>query len=75
MYELVGELTFPHDFENLEYSEPEFDEQLGLPGLHEVKRRVERTERATVLPADLFAQNDRCFWDVPGQNPRGVIVL
>jgi sulfotransferase len=75
LYELLGEPQFPHDFENLEYSEPEFDEQLGLPGLHEVKRRVERVERTTILPADLFAQNDRCFWDVPGQNPRGVIVL
>jgi len=75
LYCLLGEPEFSHDFENLEYSEPEFDEQLGLPGLHEVKRRVERVERTTVLPADLFAQNDRCFWDVPGQNPRGVIVL
>jgi sulfotransferase len=75
LYELLGEPVFPHDFDNLEFSEPEFDEGLGLPGLHEVKRRVERTERPTVLPADLFAQNDRCFWDVPGQNPRGVIVL
>ena len=75
LYELVGEPAFPHDFDNLEFSEPEFDEQLGLPGLHEVRRRVERTERTTVLPADIFAQNDRCFWDVPGQNPRGVIVL
>jgi sulfotransferase len=75
LYELLREPPFRHDFENLEYNELEFDEQLGLPGLHEVKRRVERIERTTVLPTDLFAQNDRCFWDVPGQNPRGVIVL
>lgn len=75
LYELLGEPAFPHDFDNLEFSEPVFDEQLGLPGLHEVRRRIERTERTTVLPADIFAQNDRCFWDVPGQNPRSVIVL
>lgn len=75
LYELLGEEPFPHDFENLEYSEPGFDEQLGLPGLHEVRRRVEPNPRATVLPTDLFSQNDRSFWDVPGQNPRGVTIL
>ena len=75
LYELLGEEPFPHDFENLEYSEPGFDERLGLPGLHEVRRRVEAGPRATVLPTDLFAQNDRSFWDVPGQNPRGVTIL
>ena len=75
IYELIGEETFAHDFENLEYDEPEFDEQLGLPGLHKVRRRVEPNRRITVLPADLFTQNDRSFWDVPGQNPRSVVVL
>ena len=75
LYELLGEQTFPHDFENLEFSQPGFDEQLGLPGLHQVRARVEPNQRATVLPTDLFAQNDRSFWDVPGQNPRGVTIL
>ena len=30
---------FQHDFRNVEYSEVEFDDRLGLPGLHVVKDR------------------------------------
>jgi sulfotransferase len=75
LYELLGQPPFPHDFENLEFDEPEFDAQLGVPGLHRVRSRVEPNQRTTILPADIFNQNDRCFWDDPGQNPRGVTIL
>jgi sulfotransferase len=75
LYELLGEEPFAHDFEHVEYDAPEFDERLGLPGLHRVAARVQPHERKTILPADLFSQHDRSFWDVPGQNPRGVTVL
>ena len=75
LYELLGQRPFAHDFDNLEYDEPEFDAQLGMPELHRVRHRVAPNRRATILPPDLFNQNDRNFWDVPGQNPRGVTVL
>ena len=74
-YELLGHPHFAHDFENLELDEPELDAELGMPGLHKVRRRVEPNRRETILPPDIFNQNDRSFWDVPGQNPRGVTVL
>jgi sulfotransferase len=75
LYELLGEEPFGHDFESVSYDEPEFDERLGMPGMHTVSGRVKRSPRKTILPADLFSQHDRSFWDVPGQNPRGVTVL
>lgn len=75
LYELLGQPPFPHDFENLEFDAPEFDARLGMPGMHRVRRRVEVNQRTTILPPDIFNQNDRSFWDVPGQNPRGVTVL
>ncbi len=75
LYELLGEEPFVHDFEHLEYDEAEFDNRLGMPGLHKVAAKVEATKRDTVLPADLFAQHDREFWEMPGQNPRNVKVL
>ena len=75
LYELLEQPPFQHDFDNLEYDEPEFDAQLGMPGLHKVSRRVAPNRRTTILPPDLFNQNDRSFWNVPGQNPRGVTVL
>jgi sulfotransferase len=75
LYELLEQPPFAHDFDNLEYDEPEFDNRFGMSGLHRVRRRVEPNRRTTILPPDLFNQNDRSFWDVPGQNPRGVMVL
>ena len=75
LYRALGEPEFEHDFEKLEYDAPEFDQDLGMPGLHRVRRRIEPNRRTTVLPPDLFSQNDRSFWDVPGQNPQGVLVL
>lgn len=75
LYQLLGEEPFAHDFDNVAYDEPEFDARMGMPGLHQVAARVQRNARATILPADVFSQHDRCFWDVPGQNPRGVTVI
>jgi sulfotransferase len=75
LYELLNQPPYPHDFENVEYEASEFDEKLGMPGLHTVRRRVEVNRRITILPSDLFQPHDRSFWDVPGQNPRGVTIL
>ncbi|MBX9699337.1 MAG: sulfotransferase [Acetobacteraceae bacterium] len=54
IYQWLGEPWFDHDFDNVEYDEPEFDRQLGAPGLHAVKRKVQHEARQTVLPPDLF---------------------
>jgi sulfotransferase len=75
IYEFLGEPHFVHDFEHVDYREPEYDEVLGLPGFHTVAPRVELKKRTTILPPDLFSQHNRPFWDMPGQNPRGVRVL
>ena len=37
IYGWLGEDWYSHDFEDVEYDEPEFDRQLGAPGLHTVK--------------------------------------
>ena len=54
IYDFLGEPQFAHDFDAVDYDEPEFDAQLGAPGLHKVHRKVEHVERQTVLPPDLF---------------------
>jgi sulfotransferase len=38
----------------VQYDAPEFDEALGVTGLHKVRPRVEVTARRSVLPPDLF---------------------
>ena len=63
IYDFIGEPAFAHDFDNVEYDEPEFDSQLATPGLHSVKRKVEWRPRPTILPPDLFARlHAMTFW-------------
>lgn len=56
VYEFIGEPWFEHDVEQVEYDAPEFDQALGLRGLHKVRPRVGTEPRQTVLPPDLFEQ-------------------
>lgn len=66
VYEFLGEAPFAHDFDAVDYAEPEFDAQLSTPGLHTVKRKVEFTPRRTLLPPDLFEKYAQLsFWRDP----------
>ena len=66
VYEFLGEPWHEHDFDQVEYAEPEFDAQLATPGLHTVKAKVQFTPRRTVLPPDLFEKYaGLAFWRDP----------
>lgn len=54
IYQFLGEDWFEHDFDNVQYDAPEFDEALGVSGLHKVRPKVELQSRRTLLPPDLF---------------------
>ena len=75
LYTALGERDFGHNFDHVEYEEPQFDANMGLPGFHSVRGPIVHTVRETILPPDLFRQYDQCFWSEPGQNPRGVRIL
>jgi len=63
LYEFIDEEPFDHDFDNVEYDAPAFDEQLGLAGLHKVRPKVLPQRRQTVLPPDLFTKYaSLAFW-------------
>ena len=63
IYKFLGIEPFEHDFENVNYDEPQFDEALGIVGLHKVQPRVEFKPRSTVLPPDLFEKySQMSFW-------------
>jgi len=63
IYQFLGEEPFEHDFENVQYQEPEFDNKLKTKGLHQVRDRVEFKPRKTILPPDLFERFDGLsFW-------------
>lgn len=63
VYDFIGEPWFDHDFDNLVYHAPEFDQALGVSGLHKVKRKVALEPRRTILPPDLFEKYaELSFW-------------
>lgn len=63
IYEFLGEPWFEHDFCNVSYDAPAFDEALGISGLHRVRPRVEVQSRRTLLPPDLFDKYAQLsFW-------------
>ena len=71
VYQFLGESPFKHDFDNIQYDEPEFDARLGLPGLHKVAPKVVATKRESVLPPDLFNRFVKdSFWLDPATNIR-----
>lgn len=63
IYEFLGEPWFDHDFNNVEDSYDEFDEQAKIKGLHTVRKEIKLIQRRTVLPDDLWAQYETSsFW-------------
>ena len=63
IYGWLDEPWHEHDFDHVDYDEPEFDRQLGAPGLHRVGRKVTWTPRKTLLPPDVFEKFQLlAFW-------------
>lgn len=76
VYKFLDEPLFEHDFERLQYDAPEFDDALGLHGLHKVRARVSMEPRATILPPDLFEQYSKLsFWQDQRQSAASVITI
>jgi sulfotransferase len=53
LYKFIGEPFFEHDFDNVEGSWDEYDQDIGIK-LHTVKRKVEYTPREHILPPDIL---------------------
>ena len=70
IYDFLGEPAFAHDYDNIDYDAVDFDLQLGVPGLHRVRRKVSYEPRRTILPPDLFYKYSKLsFWgDRSGSN-------
>lgn len=63
IYQFLGEEPYAHDYENLRFDTPEYDEGLGLSGLHKVRPKVSPEPRDTILPPDVFEQYSKLsFW-------------
>lgn len=65
IYQFIGEPWFEgHDFDNVQFDAPAFDEALGVDGLHRVRPKIEPQTRKTILPPDLFQKFQGMeFWN------------
>lgn len=64
VYDFIEVPWYQHDFNNVHYDAPEFDQALGLAGLHRVRPQVAAQARRTILPPDLFQQYSALsFWN------------
>lgn len=76
IYEEIGEPYFEHDFNHVTYDAPEYDNNLGMPGLHTVHPVVEARERLPCIPPDVFTKYAKThFWANRELNPRKVLIL
>jgi len=74
VYGFLGEAPFAHDFDNVEYAEEQFDQNLGVQGLHTVRRKVEFKHRRSILPPDLFTKyQDMDFWQDQAGTAAGIV--
>ncbi len=54
---------FEHDFNDLEASYDEFDDDLNLKGMHTIRKKLQYAERKPVIPPDLWHQTSALsFW-------------
>lgn len=74
IYQFLGEPEYAHNFEQVKYDAPDFDEALGLHGLHKVRAQVALEPRQTILPPDLFEQYSKLsFWQDGSRSRASVI--
>lgn len=63
VYLFLGEPWYQHDYDNVEDSYDEFDQQAKIAGLHNVRKKIAPIERRTILPEDLWKQYESSsFW-------------
>jgi sulfotransferase len=65
IYEFLEKPYYAHDFENVEYSNENFDRACNLKDLHTVKRRVEYNPPRNVLPPEIvqkYKEMNMEFW-------------
>jgi len=65
VYEFLGKPYYSHDFENVEYSNQNFDRFCNLKGLHTVRRKVEYKPPRCILPPEIvqkYKEMNMEFW-------------
>ena len=70
IYEFIDKPYFNHDFENVEYSNKDFDKLLNLNDLHTVRKKVEYKPTKFRIPPEVIKKyNQMEFWREDNKNP------
>ena len=76
IYRFIDEEPFAHDFDNVQFDAPHFDNILGLRGLHKIRKKVDFQPRETILPPDLFEKySELSFWNNPERSRANMITV
>jgi sulfotransferase len=76
LYQELGEPWYEQDVGNISHDEPDYDAQLGMPGMHRVRGKVEQQNRESCIPPELFAKYaDLNFWLKPELRRREMVIL
>jgi sulfotransferase len=65
IYEFLEKPYYSHDFENVEYSNENFDRSCNLKDLHTIRKQVEYKEQKKVLPPEVWEKYETMnmeFW-------------
>lgn len=63
LYSFIEQPVYDHNFNEVDYDAGEFDHNLGVKGLHSVRKRVSFKPRRSILPPELFKKySDMAFW-------------
>lgn len=54
LYNFIGEPYFQHDFETVEATYDEFDQDANINGLHTIRRGVKFIKRTPIIPQDIW---------------------
>jgi sulfotransferase len=78
--EMLGDkLQLPqhaYNFHDVSYSESEYDSNLGMPGLHSVRKTISKFNHAMRLPPDLLAKNSgHAFWKTSQTANQSLVML
>lgn len=78
IYAFIGEPSFEHDQRHIEpdLDALDFDDRVGVPGLHALPQPGDAVSQRTVLPADLVSKyHADAFWERPNEMPSTVRLL
>ena len=76
IYNFIEKPYYSHDFENVEYSNENFDMSCNLRGLHTVRKKVEYKQQKKVLPLEVWKKYEGMnmeFWK-PNYKPDSDII-